>query len=443
MADITQLHPEYQAMLDNWQTVRDTMKGEAYVKSQGETYLPMTSGQEALPDALGAARYDNYRMRARFCDVVAPAVRGLVGIAHEKPAIVEVPARMEYILESATAAGDTLDDLARKITRESLQTGRVPLLVDAPIEGGEPYISMYQAEALINWKQDAEGYYLAVLAEQDDIGEDEFSHEYGKQYRVLRYDENGYTVQIWVEAVAGASSTGMTMTSEFSIDVDAMPFSVAGSINTNAEPDESPVLPVSRAMLSAYMLSADQRLSMYMSSQATAYTVGLGDEKPTTIGADTVWHLPEGASAGFLEITGAGIQLITDEIAAELVRAEQHSSKLLQRGQGQESAEALKLRMLSQYATLQSVVTSAGEAIEQSLKSIAVWLNLNPDDVLYIPNTEFVQTAEMGQLSVISQAVNAGTVPKEVFWEALRQSGLTEKTDEELEQMTDEAVPTF
>lgn len=436
MDEITTVHPEYTAMIEPWETVRDTMKGEAHIKKRGELYLPMTSGQEAL-GTIGITRYDNYKKRSRFLDIVAPAVRGLVGIAHEKPAFVEVPTRMQYILESATSSGDTLEDLARKITREVLQTGRAPLLVDAPVDGGEPYISLYSAEALINWKQDAMGYYLAVLAESDDVSEDEFGHEYARQFRVLRFtDEFGYTVQVYRETAGG-----LEMVEEYQIDTDAMPLAVAGSINTNASPDEPPVLPIARSAISAYMLSADYRQSLFMTGQPTPCTVGLGEKYPTAIGADTVWHLPEAGNAFFMEVSGAGIQLTADAIGAELERAEAHGSKLLQVGAGQESAEALKLRMLSQYATLQSVVMSAGEAIEQSLKSIAVWLNINPDEITYEPNTEFVRTAEIGQLSTINQAVSAGNLPKEVLYEATRQSGLTEFTDEELADMTDNVEP--
>jgi hypothetical protein len=436
--DITTKHPEYLEMVEPWQTVRDTMKGEHNIKSKGETYLPMTSGQDALPAADGYARYDAYKSKARFFDLAAPAVRGLVGIAHDKPAYVEVPPRMEYIIEDATASGDTLDDLARKVTRESLQTGRTPLLVDAPTDGGLPYISLYAAESLINWKQDDMGYYLAVLMEPRQVADDEFSHEMANSYRVLRYDEFGYTVQVFVE-----TNGELVLESEYAIELDAMPLSVAGAINTNASPDEPPILPISRSAVSAYQISADYKQSLYMTTQPTPCTRGLGDDKPTTIGADTVWHLPEGGDAFYMEVSGNGIALNKQAIDDELLRAEYHGSKLLQQGDQVHSAEALKLRMLSQYATLQSVVMSGGEAIEQALRSIAVWLKLNPDDVIYQPNTDFVSTVELNQMSVINQAVMAGTLPREILFEAARKAGYTKKTDEELTDMIEETEPTF
>ena len=434
-ADITTTHPEYTNQVTNWQIVRDTMKGQTHIKSKGETYLPMTSGQSALSATLGAERYNNYKMRARFFDIVDPAVRGLVGIAHEKPAVVEVPPRMAYIVEEATASGDTLDDLARKVTSEALQTGRVPLLVDAEITGSDPYISLYTAEAMINWKQDELGYYLAVLSENSDVAENEFSHEYAKQYRVLRHTmEAGYTVEVYLE-----TQGGLELQDEFTIGIDHLPLAVAGAVTTNSNTcEEGPVLPIAHSAVSAYMLSADYRQSLYMSGQPTPWTKGLGEEKPTNIGADTVWHLPENGDCGYMEISGGSTDLMKQAIDDELQRAEQHGSKLLQQGGNIESADALRLRMLSQYATLQSVVTSCGEAIEQSLKSIASWLNLNPDQVSYKPNMEFVRTVELGQLSAISQAVSAGNLPRNLLYEAARQAGFTELPDDALDQLLDE-----
>jgi hypothetical protein len=171
--------------------------------------------------------------------------------------------------------------------------------------------------------------------------------------------------------------------------------------------------------------------------------VGLGEEKPSAIGADTVWHLPEGASADYLEVSGVGLNLMREAIQDEQARGEAHGSKILQTGAGQEAAETVKLRMLSQYATLQSVVTSAGEAIEQSLRSIAAWLNLNPDEVSYTPNTEFLKTMELGSMATILQGVNTGVIPKELFYEAVRQAGFTEYTDEELSDMLENEEPLF
>jgi hypothetical protein len=144
-----------------------------------------------------------------------------------------------------------------------------------------------------------------------------------------------------------------------------------------------------------------------------------------------------------MEVSGNGIALNKQAIDDELLRAEHHGSKLLQQGDQVQSAEALKLRMLSQYATLQSVVMSGGEAIEQALRSIAVWLKLNPDDVIYQPNTDFVNTVEINQMSVINQAVMSGTLPREILYEAARKAGYTKKTDEELNDLIEESEPTF
>jgi hypothetical protein len=314
------------------------------------------------------------------------------------------------------------------------------LLVDAPIEAGEPYIAQYQAETLINWKQTQDGYYLAVFAESSDISENEFTHEYEPQYRILRYNEEGYFVEVWM----ATPGNDYQLVNEYRIaDLPLMPLSVAGSINTNSSPDEPPMLAIARAALKQYNISADYYLSLYMTSQATPYTVGLGEEKPSAIGADTVWHLPEGASADYLEVSGVGLNLMREAIQDEQARGEAHGSKILQTGAGQEAAETVKLRMLSQYATLQSVVTSAGEAIEQSLRSIAAWLNLNPDEVSYTPNTEFLKTMELGSMATILQGVNTGVIPKEVFYEAVRQAGFTEYTDEELSDMLENEEPLF
>ena len=441
--EISTVHPLYIKKIPLWETVRDTMEGEYHIKQLGQKYLPMTSGQASLPDSEGTKRYDAYKKRARFYDIVAPSVRGLVGLAHDKPAIVELPPRMEYLLENADAGRMTLEDFARNVTRETLQTGRCPILVDSPVEGGDPYLVLYPAESLINWKQDEIGYYLAVFEEAEYEDEQSFSHECVTRYRVLKLVEGKYTVEVYEDSSTDSQSnaSGYSLIEEYTLDHDFIPLSVAGSINTDAEPNEPPMLPIARSAISMYQLSADYRQSLFMTAQPTPVTTGLGDDKPSSIGADTVWHLPEGATAAFLEVSGNGITLTKEAIQDEMLKAEQHGSNLIQSGNQAEAAETLRLRMLAQYATLQSVVMSGAEAIEKSLRHIAVWMNIDPNTVSYKANTDFMNVVDLSQLSTLNQAVSAGNLPKTILFEATRQAGLTELDDEALDDLLEIEPP--
>jgi hypothetical protein len=50
---------------------------------------------------------------------------------------------------------------------------------------------------------------------------------------------------------------------------------------------------------------------------------------------------------------------------------------------------------------------------------------------------------ELGSMATILQGVNTGVIPKELFYEAVRQAGFTEYTDEELSEMLSSEEPVF
>src|SRR5687768_7877571 len=153
------VHPRYAEMLPAWEEMRDLYRGERYVKSKGEKYLPATKsmkldGMGHASDGtlrLGQEVYDAYRLRAVLPDYVRDAVETYIGMLHNKPPTIELPAAMEPLRESATMFAESLEVLLRRINEEQLVTGRLGLLLDLPKDPDPtaplPYIALYVAEA--------------------------------------------------------------------------------------------------------------------------------------------------------------------------------------------------------------------------------------------------------------------------------------------------------
>ncbi|MFC3630438.1 hypothetical protein ACFOM8_13380 [Paracoccus angustae] len=144
-------HPQFtRERQDEWRLMRDSMDGESAIKARGEVHLPMPDAYRRMDDC-GRLAYAAYRDRAGFPELVAPAVSGMIGVAHAKEIGIEIPDALAYLWESADGQGMPLEELHRQITRELLVTGRYGLLADAPAGGGEPYLAGYIAESIINW----------------------------------------------------------------------------------------------------------------------------------------------------------------------------------------------------------------------------------------------------------------------------------------------------
>lgn len=429
--DITAQRQEYSDSLPDWLLVRDTLRGETHIKSEGTKYLPKTSGQiyaEQDDPLNGPKQYAAYKQRAEFYDSTQSAYRAMVAMAHASEPEIELPAAMEFIKDRATKDGMPLEELAKRITREQLTSGRCPLVVDSDDEDtNDPYILHYMAEALPNWM--GRRRYVFKLAREVEGEKGEVGHQ--TYYIEMIAAEGGYIQVQWEQQ---KDEEFVPVNEVFIEGFSQIPVVVAGSVDITDEIDETPLLPMAKACIASYQMSADYRHALFMCGQPTGYSIGTQEsERPKATGS-AAWINIENPQAklGYLEFSGSGVSAMRQAIKDKKDEADTYGVKLTGAGAG-EAAETLKVRMMSQQATLKSVVKAGGEAIEKCLKMMAEWMGLNPDEVSYTPNMDFADVnLDHQTLSVISGAIAANNLPLEILFEYVRKVGLTEMDDDQI-----------
>lgn len=350
MASVDTKHPEYTDRVAEWQMMRHTARGAQEIAAQGELYLPMPSGFRAQSD-LGKAMYAAYATRAQFPNILAPTLRGMVGVIHRVEAQIEgleEGQALAYLWEKATPDGLPLEALHRRITAEVLLMGRYALLTDVPAEGGQPYLASYAAETLINWS-DARDFFVL---DESGLVREEFQWREQKRYRVLILN-GAYSAQAYGETETDGDAvepkaTGGTALRE-------IPFVVMGPRDLAVAPDEPPLIGVARASLALYRLDADYRHQLFSTGQETL--VIINGDAPAAVGAGVVITLKgdQGVTpdAKYVGPTGTGIDAHRVAIQDERANAVSAGSALFDNEQGQqESGEARKLRLGAQRATL-------------------------------------------------------------------------------------------
>lgn len=428
--DITKRRQEYRDRQLDWELTRDTLRGENHIKSKGVKYLPKTSGHvraEAKDPVNGTKPYENFKARAEFYDATQHAYRAMVALAHDAKPEISLPSGMNYLLESATIDNLPLDELAKRVTREQLITGRCITLADAPVDGGDPYLLTYRAESLINWM----GGRRYVLELTRDIAKDNGAIENQKYYREFLLLRGVYVSRLWEPDGNGKYNITATTPIE---GLNGIPLVIAGSVDITDDVDEVPMLPMAKCCIASYQMSADYRHTLYMCGQPTPYATGCDKtERPTEIGSSVFISIPSpDAKLGYLEVSGASLAEQANAIDRKKAEADMYGVRLANAGAG-EAAEAMKVRLISQQATLKSIVQAGGQAIEAQLKNIAVWRGLNPDDVIYRPHLEFSDVSLDNQtITSLVSGINTGLLPPEMLWEYCRKSGLTEYTDQQI-----------
>ena len=437
-------HPSFTAERKaEWALMRAADYGESEVKRKGEVYLPKPSGFDAMRDPTGA--YNKYKARANFPEILNASVGAMIGLIHgqEGKIQIEMPPALEYLWEEATN-DDTplsLEAFHRQITREILLMGRYGVLVDAPMQGGMPYLAGYSAERIINW---AKGLY--VLNESDyEIDPQTFEWRDVMIHRVLRLVDGRYEAQVYRN---GALLNEMDAAGLGGIPMSDIPFSVANAQDLQPTIQTPPLIGIARAAVAIYQLDADYRYQLFMSGQETL--VAINGEGPEYVGAGVVHEMigSEGITPDlkYVSPTCSGIEQHLVAIRDKREQAVMSGARLLEQSHNiEESGEARKLRFSSESASLLSVAVMSCHLLEKALKYTAEMLGQNPDQVTVRPPKQLMSQPLTPQDAVALVNVwQNGAISYDTLYENLREGGIASSernADEEFDLLNGEAEP--
>lgn len=434
-------HPDYSSFAADWQVMRDALKGADAVRMRGTDYLPMPSGFKAQADG-GRAMYAAYQTRAQFPDLLTPAIGAMVGVIHQSEFQITIPPSMEWLWESATRDGMSLEAFHRRLTRELLEVGRYGLLVEAPEGGGDPYLAGYTAEAIINWSPDRD---MFVLDESGRV-RDGFSWKDEKRFRALLLENGAYIQQTYTGDNADRGDD-VSPTARGAKALAEIPFVVMSARDVMVEPERPPLIGVARAALAIYRLDADYRHQLFNSGQETL--VIINGDAPEAVGSGAVIVM-EGAegktpNAFYVGPEGTGIEAHRQAIEDDRVAAGKAGAQLFDdTNRAQESGEARKLRFGAETASLISIAQASASGLEKALRFVARMIGASEDDVVVKPPANLLTTPMSPQdIAAISQAWKDGILSYETIYGVLQRgqvASIERDADQELALIDDESA---
>jgi len=431
--DVAHKHPEITVgRRDDWLLCRSSYNGESTIKAQGERFLPKPSGYSKAGGHAdgGTAAYGAYKKRAQFSDIMSVSIGAMVGIIHQREIAIELPSALEYLHENVNGRRMSMSDFHKRITRELLIMGRYGVLADAPSGGGDPFLSGYNAETIINWDEDGGDFYVLDESDNERTG---FYWTYVEKYRVLQMIEGRYQQELH----KGGSSEDITPTSRGGNVIQRIPFVVASAKDIGPDVESPPLAGVARAALAMYQLSADYRLQLYMSGQETL--VAINGDAPRAVGAGVVHEMfgSEGLEPDlkYVSPSCSGIQAHLEAIEANKETAVQSGARMFEQSKNtQESGNARQLRFQSETANLLSVAQVSCSLLERALRNAAVMAGANEDEVIVKTPTDLLEHAISAQdVKAFWELVVDGGMSWQTFYERSQKGGVmsSERTAEE------------
>jgi hypothetical protein len=423
---VSDKHPDYQAMEPEWVDVRACLGGERAVKHLCHLYLPMLDG-------MTSSEYRAYVTRALFYNASTRTVDGLLGLIFRRQPHVTVPAPLVPKLEYITSDGQSLYALAKRSVRENIAMGRCGLLVDMPPDGGDPYICLYEAEQIVNWRctyaLGREYLILVVLHECVEVPVDDgYAVKKTDRYRVLRLldTELGpvYQQQVWELRETKPGRWEPQLISEAVPLVRGepfgeIPFYFMSPTNNSSRVEPSPLRDITAVNLSHFRSSADLEHGRHFTALPTAWIADntaarSSDDRPEyRIGSAVLWHLTEQGKAGYLEFTGSGLKYLETALEKKEQLMAILGARLLEDTKPvSEAVEAVRMRRTGEQSILSSITYTSSEALTRAVKFWVGWQGRPTEDVNVQLNDDFVFTRlTPEEIKALLEAYVRGVLP--------------------------------
>lgn len=424
-------HPSYEDAETMWSLTSDFVDGELEVKGKGEKYLPKLSGQTE-------DEYQAQKNRTIFFPVTSKTCAGLLGAVFYKAPEVSLPSRISYLKDKASASGESMSDFAVQLVKGMLEYGRVGLFVDRPADGGAPYLVVYDGDDITNWDLTDVDKFI-VLEEEvfERDKKDKYKLEEKEQYRELTVDVDGnYIVNVWQE-VKDPKTKKETWAiietyqpTKAGRPIQEIPFACATPDGLTYDIVKPPLYDLASVNLKHYMFSADLSDAIHVCCYPTPYIAGEIDNSEGkltfNLGAKNAWVLPQGSTAGFVEVDGKSLEHtekmldrlenMAISIGARFVTQSKIST-------GVETAKGSEIRESQATEMLSSILVATEALLNWGAKTCAEWEGADPSEVSIKLNKDLVKTnLDANMVNALFGGYLKGTISAETLYKNLNEA---------------------
>lgn len=446
---------EYMANVGKWRKVRDAVSGNMkhYLRNVGATEVDKKYGEQRQREYEDGAIVYNFTRRT---------LSGMVGSVMRKDPEQTFPTAMDYLKENADGSGVGLWQHAQDTLMEIDAVGRGGLLVDAPAVSAatmaeqnagqlNPVIAFYTAENIISWRLKRVGsinkVVMVVLRETYEYVDeaDEFTTYTAQQYRVLDIDENGNYRQRLYRFDRNDSLVGEV--ENFypqlrNVPKGEIPFTFVGASNNDSTVDDVPLLPLADIQIGHFSNSADNEEMLHTLAQAMLIIApgeNISPEQWLALNPNGVLYgsrrglnVGSGGSALLLQMQES--TALQAALTAKEQQAIQIGAQLITPSQ-QITAESARLQRGADTSVMATIACNVSMAYEDCLKWVAQMMGLPDKGIEFKLNMEFfLQPMTAQDRQQWAADVQAGNMPLEAYWAAMRKSGVTDWTDADIKE---------
>lgn len=430
------------AKQSRWKKNRDFVDGEEAVKAKNTLYLPVANPADD-PD-----QYAAHLERTRFFPAASKTQQGWSGLIFRKRSqLNSTSARIQSLANLISPNGESLEELAEWVVRETLITNFTGLLVDHPSKDGftglsaanadelgyRPFISGYTAESILEVTPGLVGNTRQLvrvrLLEND-----------GDRVRELMLNQGIYQYRLWYKTDSGSVPGPVQTPLVNGSPLGEIPF-VLVSTSDKLTPQPSLLQHVVDLNLQHYRVSGLMTSVLYFLSAPIPVVCGLKPAENAdgttqsidlSVAPGAAWIFPESdTNVQYLEFKGQGAATIENQLKElkDELRIAGHSI-LAPDKPAPEAPETQMIYRAAETAILASFTRTVSKKLEKALKWFARWADPAAEaDLAFALNQDFVPQGMTAQeLTAMLGAWQAGAISHETLLYALRDGEIVSPT---------------
>lgn len=447
-------HPDYAPAAKKWKRCRDACAGSDAIKSAGTAYLPALSAHKGMK---GAEKYEAYKSRALWYNASRRTRIGLSGAATTRPPKIITD-------DSSKHLAGHVKELIRSIVDEQLEVGRLAIVINQNGQE-EPTAQLWWAENIVNWrwkKRDGKNELRLLVLEADEkTEENEFADKVTKARHVYLLGERGmceYEKWILTESKDWLSVEQRRPILAFGgRPLNHIPAIIVSAMSVNEEEIEDPLLlDLVDVNISHYQNSADLEHGRHWTALPTAVAVGFpaydrdGNPIEFAIGGENAWISEvSGASASYLEFSGAGLSNISSGMQDKQAMMAVLGARLLEEAKSSvEASETIKTRLTGERSVLSRLTQTSSQAATWTLRELLIFKQPGYEasedkDRIDLQNDFLRKGLSPAELSALTATLQAGGISYQTYFQQLQGAEIIpdERTIEEETTLIDAGNP--
>ena len=407
--------------LSDRKIIRALRGGTESMRQAGQEYLPKEPGE--TPPA-----YSKRLKRSVLTNFIARVVKNLSSKPFSRPVGVTSeshPELAELFAGDIDGKGTSVSALASVAFQDALWNGTSFLCVDAPVDGGQPYVYWLSADDILGYKLDEDGRLQEIrISEVAAVEDGEWGEKNVARVRVFRRSGGKVLWSLYQES-EGPDYVQVEPWRDFGLpEIPVIPIHSNPAETRGTLFCPPPMIDLAHMNVAHWQEHSDQRNILHVARVPILFASGVEEGVEIKIGVDSAIVANAGSDLKFVEHSGNAINAGRQSLQDLEGLMASYGIEMLQNNGVVETATGRALNAGENNNQIASMATATASAIAKVFEMLARFSRVSAASFSVDINTEYGINSSSEELQALANARANGDLSQHEYLAELKRRGV-------------------